>query len=187
MSKEIRTFEIGGIEERDGEPPQIWGYASVFDRETDLGSFREVVRRGAFADYLKGSGDVVALLNHDANHVLGRRSASTLRLWEDVTGLKVQIAPPDTQSGRDTLALIKRGDIKGMSFGFRTKKDAWDYQRKDMPLRELLQVDLFDVSAVTYPAYPDTSVAARSLEEAVKSGVIPVDVLLRELALEEAA
>jgi phage head maturation protease len=74
------------------------------------------------------------------------------------------VIPPDTQWARDLLTSIDRGDVDQMSFGFRTILDEWE-QKKNESIRTLKEVELVDVSPVTYPAYPDTSVALRSLEE----------------------
>jgi HK97 family phage prohead protease len=141
----------------------INGYAAKFDSPTEIWpGFTEVVKRGAFADSIKRKDDVAALVDHNTSMLLGRSTSGTLRLWEDVTGLRVQIAPPDTQLGIDTVKLIKRGDLQGMSFGFIVRKDSMDYKADGSVLRELQAVDLFDVSVVTFPAYDSTEVWARS-------------------------
>jgi HK97 family phage prohead protease len=146
----------------------ISGYAAVFDSETVIGGrewgFREKIARGAFAEALKTS-DVRALFNHDEDLVLGRMKAGTLRLMEDERGLKVEIDPPDTQDARDLITKMQRGDIDQMSFAFIMEGGAqsWD-ESGDMPLRTIERVgELLDVSIVTYPAYPETEAAARSL------------------------
>ena len=141
------------------------GYAAMFNSETDIGGyFREVIAPGAFADTLKTS-DVRALVDHDTGRVIGRMSAGTLRLAEDDTGLRAEIDLPDTTEGRDLAVLLSRGDISGMSFGFQVRKETWD-ETGDMPVRTIQAVDLYEVSAVAFPAYDDTSIALRSLEEA---------------------
>jgi uncharacterized protein len=103
-------------------------------------------------------------LNHDPNYVLGRMSAKTLTITEDQIGLKTEIIPPDTQWARDLVVSIERGDITQMSFGFRVKKDHWERIENDN-IRTLQDVSLVDVSPVTFPAYLDTSIQARSLSE----------------------
>jgi len=145
----------------DGGTPKIAGYAAVFGVwSEDLGGFRESIQRGAFASTIK-TADVRALLNHDANHVLGRTKSGTLSLREDDTGLWFEVTPPDTQVARDLLTSIQRGDIDQMSFGFRTVLD--DYSWNGDTIRRVLQeVELLDVSPVTYPAYPQTSASVRS-------------------------
>lgn len=161
MDKEIRYFNI---ELRaDSEEPKITGHAAVFNQwSEDLGGFREIIRPGAFAKTIKEA-DVRALFNHDPNYVLGRNKAGTLRLEEDKKGLAIEIDPPDTQWARDLTTSIQRGDIDQMSFGFRTVKDKWG-DDGETNQRELLEVELFDVSPVTYPAYPQTSVGVRSID-----------------------
>lgn len=138
------------------------GYAALFNSETDIGGyFREVIAPGAFKDAIKG--DIRALVDHDTGRVIGRSTAGTLRLEEDEKGLSVEIDLPDTSDGRDLAVQLERGDISGMSFGFRVTHDEWD-ETGDTPLRTIHALDLFEVSAVAFPAYPDTEIALRSLE-----------------------
>ena len=148
--------------------PMISGYAAVFDTETVIGGkdwgFREKIAKGAFTEALKSS-DVRALFNHDGEYVLGRTKSGTLRLTEDDRGLKVEIDPPDTQDARDLITKMQRGDIDQMSFAFTMEGgiQTWD-ETGDMPLRIIEKVgELLDVSVVTFPAYPETEAAARSL------------------------
>lgn len=144
----------------------IGGYAAVFNSEADIGGwFREKIAPGAFSEAVKA--DVRALFDHDRGRVIGRTAAGTLRLAEDDTGLAVEIDLPDTSDGRDVATLISRGDITGMSFGFRVTKEEWD-ETTEPPLRTIKGVELEEVSVVAFPAYVDTSVAMRSLDEARK-------------------
>jgi len=175
--KETRIFQFEklNVEERaDGMGPKITGYAAVFDKwSEDLGGFKEKIRSGAFKKAI-GKSDVRGLFNHDSNYVLGRQSNGTLTIKEDKNGLWMEIDPPDTQIIRDlVLAPIKRGDIKEQSFAFVIAEggDEWKNLHGEKPnepvTRTITEVDeLFDVSPVTYPAYPDTSVALRSMDKA---------------------
>ena len=160
--------------------PVIVGHAAVFDVVSeDLGWYRERIDRGAFADTIKQD-DICALFNHDTNRLLGRNRAGTLELSEDDTGLWVRIEPPDTTYARDLVAMIERGDISGMSIGFRTLTDEWNMEDGD-EVRKLKKVKLYDVSPVTYPAYPQTDVALRSLE-AHRRSIQPPEAWRRNLA-----
>ncbi len=151
------------VEGEGDEPKRLVGHAAVFNSlSEDLGGFRERVAPGAFAASLAGD-DIRALFNHDPNQVLGRNRAGTLKLAEDDTGLAIAITPPDTQAGRDLTVSIERGDVSQMSFGFRTLSDEWSMEDGDQ-VRTLKAVRLFDVSPVTFPAYPQTDVALRGLE-----------------------
>lgn len=141
------------------------GYAALFNSETDIGGmFRERIAPGAFADTLK-SADVRALIDHDTGRVIGRSAAGTLRLQEDERGLFVEVDLPDTTDGRDLAVQLERGDISGMSFGFAVTRQTWD-ETGDMPIRTIEAVDLYEVSAVAFPAYPETEIALRSLNDA---------------------
>jgi hypothetical protein len=140
----------------------ISGYAAVFNEVADIGgSFREIIAPGAFKDTL--GGDIRALVDHDSGRVIGRSKAGTLRLKEDAHGLRTEIDLPDTTDGRDLAVSLERGDISGMSFGFRVTHDEWD-ETGDIPTRTIRSVDLFEVSAVAFPAYEGTELALRSLE-----------------------
>lgn len=167
---EKRVFpaeEIRVIQEGD-EPTKIVGYAAVFNKMSEpMMGFREKIAPGAFKKAIKQS-DARALFNHDPNIILGRQSAGTLKLKEDDRGLYMEVIPPDTQYVRDlVLSPIKRGDIKEQSFGFIIKTEEWkEESAKKEVTRTIVEVDrLFDVSPVTFPAYPDTTVALRSLEQ----------------------
>ena len=172
---ERRTFSVREfrVEGADGLPPKISGHAAVFDQlSEDLGGFRERIAKGAFERTLKEGADVRGLFNHDPNFILGRSTAGTLRLKEDISGLLTEIDPPDTQFARDLLVSMKRGDISQMSFGFYTKQDKWD-KLDGAWVRTLLDAELFDVSIVTYPAYPQTDAAVRSLAAARQTIELP--------------
>lgn len=173
MSIEIRKHITLNAEIRattgDNGARRLEGYAALFNTpsgEGNLDGFRERVKPGAFTKSLKNGADVRCLLNHDANYVLGRTKAGTLRCAEDSRGLRFVCDLPDTQTARDIHESIKRGDIDQCSFAFRCISDAWsEVREKDGSTslyRDLLEVDLLDVSAVTYPVYEDTSVDARA-------------------------
>lgn len=147
----------------DDEEGKLVGYAAVFNSwSEDLGGFRERMAPGSFKKTLKERPDVRALMNHDPGQVLGRVKNGTLNLAEDDQGLRMELTPPDTSYGRDLLNLVKRGDIDGMSFGFRVIRDEWDMV-DDQLSRTVQEVELIEVSAVTFPAYPETQLTARGL------------------------
>lgn len=165
---ERRAFSLDDIAIEDAENLRIIGYAAVFDSlSEDLGGFRELIRYGAFADSLKTS-DIRALWNHNPDYVLGRNRSGTLKLAEDEKGLRIEIDPPNTQWAKDLMEVMKRGDVNQMSFGFRTIDDRWSSQNGNT-LRELLKVELYDVSPVTFPAYPQTEVGVRTAQDVYKS------------------
>lgn len=153
----------------DGALPTIVGYAAVYEAETVIfNMFREKLRRGAFRRAVEARQDVRALFNHNPDFLLGRVGAGTLRLYDDDHGLRVEIDPPDTPTGREVVELIRRGDIYGMSFGFIPTRESWEQaDESGLGLRVVEDVDLVDVSPVTYPAYEQTEVGIRSSAEAV--------------------
>ena len=141
----------------------LTGYSAVYNVwSNSMVGFEERITEGAFDRAIEEQQDVRALWNHDPNFVLGRTKSGTLKLSSDSHGLKVDINPPDTQWAKDLVESVRRGDVDQMSFGFIVRKDKW-YEDRDTGIakRELIDVDLFDVSPVTYPAYPETSLSAR--------------------------
>jgi uncharacterized protein len=149
----------------DKASPRLVGYASVFDSPSqDLGGFTEVVKPGAFKRTLQSnSADPLALVAHMPHLVLGRRSAGTLRLAEDHRGLRFEVDLPDTQTARDLLVNVERGDIRGASFAFTVAKggDEWSV-RGGQVIRELRDIDLHEITVTASPAYTDTTVARRA-------------------------
>ena len=157
----VEDLEMRVVEDDDGGQ-KIKGYAAVFNELSQpLFGFREIIRKGAFKKTIKEA-DVRALKNHNPDFVLGRRSAGTLKLWEDSKGLGMEIVPPDTTWAKDLMVSIGRRDITQASFGFSTIKDGWAKDGETL-VRELQEVRLFDVSVVTFPAYTQTEVHVRAV------------------------
>jgi HK97 family phage prohead protease len=147
--------------------PKITGYASVFNQWADIGGvFRERVSPGAFKKTLL-EGDIRALWNHDPNYVLGRNKAGTLRMHEDSKGLAVEIDPIDTAWASDLMKSVARKDVSGMSFGFQVVKQDISHERSE---RTLTEVQLFDVSVCTFPAYNETTAQVRSQFQRAAAG-----------------
>jgi len=140
---------------------RLEGWAATFGAEARIGTFTETIAPGAFAASLADGSDKLALVDHDPGKLLARTRSKTLRLTEDERGLSFSLDVPDTQLGRDVLALAERGDLGGMSFAFKVRPNGGERWSGDR--RELRAVDLAEVSIVlAWPAYPDTSVAARN-------------------------
>ncbi|WP_160665346.1 HK97 family phage prohead protease [Pseudarthrobacter sp. ATCC 49987] len=158
------------------------GYASVFNRlSQNLGGFVERVDPAAFNKSLADQVPVLARYNHDDNQLLGTTEGGTLTLEADGTGLRYDVALPDTSTGRDVRELAKRGDLRYSSFAFRTIDDYWDVTPEGFPMRTLLAVQLVDVAPVNNPAYRDTTTGLRSLAEHLHMDVAQV----RDAAPEE--
>ena len=160
LSREVRA------EVREDGSTHVVGYGAVFDElSPEMWGFRELIEPGAFKKTLKEA-DIRSLFNHDPNFVLGRNVAGTLELEEDETGLRYDVTVPDAQWARDLVASIERGDVSGASFGFDKVKDKWEHDdEKGTATRRLLEVRLYDVGPVTFPAYPQTSAEARAKVE----------------------
>jgi Escherichia/Staphylococcus phage prohead protease len=174
MKQETRIFALN-LRADDAKEFALSGVAASYDcLSEDLGGFKERIARGAFSRSLKDNDDVVCLLNHDQNHVLGRVKSGTLNLFDTAKGLSFKVMlDPESANHRDIYQMVKRGDINQCSFAFTVPDggDAWD-EASDASTghkfvrRTLLRVDLRDVSVVTRPAYAAdgaTSVAARSV------------------------
>jgi HK97 family phage prohead protease len=147
-----------------GDGMTFEGYASVFDSPSEPigGRFTEYVAPGAFKRSLQARNDVKLLWNHDTGQVLGSTRAGTLKLVEDSIGLKAIATLPDTQLGRDTATLLKRGDVANMSFGFTVPQggDSWNTEGN---VRTLKSVKLHEVSIVAFPAYQASTASVRSI------------------------
>lgn len=167
---ERRYGDIELRKKEDGSESRIIrGYAAVYNKDSqNFGPFIERIAPGAFEDNMKD--DVVALFNHDPNLPLARSGAG-LTLGSDDTGLYYEFSAPNTTVGNDLLANVRSGVIKQSSFAFTVKEEKWEDRGRGNPaLRTITKVErLYDVSPVTYPAYPDTTVAARSLEKVTKT------------------
>lgn len=145
---------------------QLVGTAARFNTDSqDLGGYTESIVEGAFYRTLLKPDSILALLDHDHQKILGRVGSGTLKLTQDQRGLHYVIDLPDTSYGRDLETLVRRGDVAGASFAFTVPKggDSWT-QRNGLPHRELLDVDLHEITITASPAYADTSVAKRHLQ-----------------------
>jgi len=141
------------------------GYAARFNKlSLDLGGFKERIKPGAFTKAIKDA-DIRGLKNHNPDLLLGRTVSETLVLTENSRGLKFDDTLPDTTIGRDTAEEVIRGDLTGCSFSFWVDEDEWEEKKDGSVTRTILSFrEVYDVGPVTFPAYPDTSVAVRSLE-----------------------
>lgn len=136
-----------------------------YNRESVLlWNFREVIAPGAFSRSI-GKNDIRAFWNHDPAVPIGRVQNQTLRFADGPAALEFEIDLPDTQAGRDAYSLIRDGYVSHMSFGFTVTKEGqqWGKAPDGTDIRTLVDVELFEVSPVTMPAYPDTSVGLRAL------------------------
>ncbi|WP_420914875.1 HK97 family phage prohead protease [Lactococcus garvieae] len=157
--KETRAFDITKFNTRSENEEQntsIEGYAAVFNSKTRIGDwFDEVIEPGAFSRSLSENGDIRALFNHDWNNVLGRTKSGTLTLKEDEKGLNFNVELPNTSVARDLSESMARGDINQCSFGFFVTGEEWDYS-VEPALRTIKEVELYEISVVSIPAYDDT-------------------------------
>lgn len=170
---EKRIFDLRDLRAEDGERRVIRGIAALYNVETMIGgAFREVIRPGAFAKTLSER-DQVALWNHDTGKPLGRKSAGTLEIEDREDGIHVAIYPGSRSWDNDAYESIARGDVKGMSFGMDVMKDN-AVRTADGLLVELLEVRLWEVSPVTFPAYELTSVEARYAQRFIETTQEPV-------------
>lgn len=176
-TRERRYFSSAiKFEEREGAKDEntIVGHAAVFNKDSeDFGGWIERVAPGAFDDVLND--DAIAALNHEPSLVFGR-NGKNVKLSVDKTGLRYVVRLPDTQLARDLKQLIKDEIITQSSFAFTVRQQQWEHFKDKPSIRTIVKVDrLYDVSPVTYPAYPDTTVATRCLQEETKKNNPVVD------------
>jgi uncharacterized protein len=153
---EIRTF-AAEIRADGGGKTQIKGTASVFGvMSDDLGGFREIIDPWSFGDLIH-TNDVFALINHDANLVLGRNKSGTLTLEENEKGLDFIVDPSGTTYANDLLINMRLKNIDKCSFAFRVLDDSWETVN-GQDVRHIHKfAELLDVSVVTYPAFYQTN------------------------------
>ena len=177
MKKEIRTFEF---EVRAGQNEEhghfLTGQPIVYNERTDLGWYDEIIDDGALAE--TDLRDVRFLVNHNTDMIPLARSRnnnanSTMQLQVvENAGMTIRV-DLDTENNADARSLysaVDRGDISGMSFMFRVDKDSWDDLESEHPTRHIRAISrVFEVSAVTFPAYEATSIQARGLSGALES------------------
>ncbi len=173
------SFEIRA-EQNEEEIGVITGRPIVYNSKTDLGYFDEVIERGA----LNGADlkDVRFLVNHDISKIPLARSRnnnanSTMQLMPDDEGMaiRVNLDVKNNSDARNLYSAIERGDISGMSFMFRVDDEEWTELESEHPTRHVRKIsDVVEVSAVTFPAYEDTSISVRN-KEALDNAKLALD------------
>lgn len=165
-TREIVTQKIE-IREDDNGNRTLTGYAVKWEKKSLVmgyyRKFREQFKNGAFTESLQND-DQRFLWSHDTSKVLGRTKNNTLRLSEDAVGLRFELDLPNTTLGNDTYESIKRGDVDGVSFGFSMITQDIEEPDDDLMLRTVTKAKLLEVSAVAFPAYPDSEVSARGYD-----------------------
>lgn len=171
-NKETRSINLEDVELRavqvDEGKTKLVGYPIKYNVwSDDLGGFRERIRPGAAAKALLKS-DVRLLYNHQTNQLPLGRTPKTLRLVEENRGVKMENDLPDTQFARDLVVSIERKDVNGMSFGFNVAENGDEWKEKDgVVSRTINEIDeIFDVSVVVFPAYPQAKVSTRAIDKA---------------------
>lgn len=162
-TREMRTVSSDFQTREDGDSLIIEGYFSVFNSDYEIApGMTESIAPGAFTNALKEDSDVRALTNHDTTLVLGRTKARTLSLREDDKGLwgSIEVNPND-RDAVNTYERVKRGDVDQCSFGFDIVSEVTEHREDGSIHWEIQDVRLYEVSVCTFPAYDQTSVAAR--------------------------
>ena len=193
MSKETRSFNFEvRAEENEQHGTFITGTPIVFEKETDLGWFAEKIARGA----LDGTDlkDVRFLIGHNTSMIPLARSRnnnenSTMQLTVTDEGMDIRV-DLDTENNAEARALysaVKRGDMTGMSFMFGVDKDSWEDIESDYPKRTVEHISrVLEVSAVAFPAYPQTSIQVASEGDALDSAKASLESARKELEEERA-
>jgi HK97 family phage prohead protease len=169
--KEIRYLDFKDFEIRAGEDGKktLIGYAARFNSLSEkLWGFQEKIAPGAFSRSLGEGKDIGALWNHNSDLPIGSTGSGTLKLEEDDQGLRFELTPIETNAGKDAIIAVETKVVRGVSFGFITLKDEWDWQDDENAIRTLEEVDLIEISPTMFPAYKATSISARSTEEIFK-------------------
>lgn len=162
--RQLRTVGTKFETREDGENLSIEGYFAVFNSIYEIvPGMSESIAPGAFSKTL--SGDIRALINHDTTLVLGRTKANTLQLREDSHGLwgHIDINPNDTDA-MNLYERVKRGDVDQCSFGFDILSEETDFRDDGSVHWTIKEVELYEVSPCTFPAYEETNISARAKE-----------------------
>jgi len=173
-----RNFNFDGLDTSDEHPGRITGKPVLLETRSNLGPFDEIIEAGALdACDMK---DVRLCLNHDTSYVYARsrNSKGTMRLTRGLKGVEIEadLAVDESPKAQDFYTAIKRGDISGMSFMFSIADDAWEDTRSEHPLHRIKAIDrIYEVSAVTFPAYPQTEIQARDLQAALDGARAALD------------
>ncbi len=171
MKNEIRSIKTQELraEKQDGAM-RLSGLAIPYNvRSSDLGGFVEVAAPGLVTRSLREQPDVLALRDHNPEKLLGRTTAKSLTLRDTPAGLAFNLDLPDTEVGRDTYENVRLGNLSGVSFGFRTRKDSWA-NVDGQAVRTLEDIDLAEISPTSFPAYGKaTSVSVRSCPPEIRS------------------
>jgi len=184
-----RSGRIEIREQAGSKLPRIRGYAAVYGTWTTIAEddqlvINERVQAGAFDRALREKQDVRALFNHNSSLILGRTKSGTLRVWSDSHGLAFEIDPPDTSAGRNAVEAIRRGDVSQSSFAFKVREGGATIVRRDdratgkrVIERTLIDLNLLDVSPVSYPAYQRTEATVRfqSIDELARREKVKAD------------
>jgi len=159
MKNEIRTT---GVTQSAGAL-RVRGYAVTW-AAYDMGSELERIDPNAFDRALEDPGDIALLWNHDSGKPLARVRAGNLRLFADATGLGFEATLPDTATAREAHALVQSGVVSQCSFGFMVRRETYEKGDGKKSVRVIMDADLLEISLVTFPANPTTSVEARAAE-----------------------
>jgi HK97 family phage major capsid protein/HK97 family phage prohead protease len=155
----MQTKIFGAMELR-AKGKTIVGTVPFNSPSEDLGGWFEILKPGAFSETLKSGRDVKSFWNHDTGKVLGSTKAGTLKLEEKPNGLHIKLFPPNNSWGADALESVKRGDTDGFSFGFTIKPEGEHWADKN--IRELTNIELYEVSPTAMPAFPGSTAQVRS-------------------------
>lgn len=164
MNRTVRSIPSEFSTREDGDSHIIEGYFAVFNSNYEIApDMSESIAPGAFSNTL--SNDVRALINHDTTLVLGRTKANTLQLRETERGLwgRIDINPNDVDA-MNLYERVKRGDVDQCSFGFNIRSQDTDIRDDGSVHWTIKDVELFEVSCCTFPAYEETNIAARAAE-----------------------
>lgn len=173
---EVKDLELR-VDTSNDDSLELHGYISTNAPSAVLSkngkAWREIIPQGVFAraiERARGQKGIDLLFNHDKRQILSTTENGSLNVEEDEVGLYFSTRISKTSWGKDLYELVKDGIIKGLSFGMVVKEDNWQMTRDGIALRTILDIDLFEISAVQRPAYPESLLELRDIE------VIEVDI-----------
>lgn len=165
---ETRSINLNELRADPENPRRLSGMACVYGQLADLGKFQERFNPGSLAKAIAAEPNILALWEHDRRSLLASTQAGSMELRDTPEGLSFTMTVADTTTGRDVLALVAAGELRGMSFGFAVAPQGQRFHREaGVLVRDITEVARFpEITITVAPAYTGTSVSQRSIDPA---------------------
>ena len=163
---ETRSFQLAELRAEDTDTRRVRGTAIVYGQDADLKVFHERVSPGALRSVLSSGKNMRLLFEHDRRGLLASTEAGSLKVHDTADGLSFEARVAETSVGNDVLTLVRGGELRGMSFGFRVAKGGQRFSRENGKLTRTITEfsEVPEITITSAPAYSDTAVSHRSID-----------------------